>query len=400
MSFTEIKLKSGKTSWEYVEDGPRDPVTGKRNQITRRGRTQGIAKKKVQDAIRELREHGIDRKDTRNMTFDWVAQEWHDMYKLTGKKNSTIDRRSREIKVLNSRMAKQPISLISHYMYQNVINELSVDYAESTLKGMHGAASLIFKYAVRNKWMSENPATGIAFPKKLKTIEEIKQDNIEGKYLTHEELEEFFSAVVKHGLRHDKERFFTLAFSGMRPGELCALQKEDLLFESNAIDISKTLYNKKNNMKGYELTTPKSEKSVRVVGMEQIVMDMLKKTVLENDKHKMQYRKLIDDFCDKDFVFSRKNGYPFTTITLNTRMNRILKHVAFKKHITPHIFRHTHISMLTEAGADISTIMERVGHEDMETTMKVYTHVTEKMKKSAPKKITNLYGNIIEKITN
>src|SRR5699024_8160010 len=125
-----------------------------------------------------------------------------------------------------------------------------------------------------------------------------------------EELEEFLSAAAKYGLRYDKERFYTLAFSGMRPGELCSLQKSDLLFDTNEIDINKTLYSESNNMKDYQLTTPKSDGSVRTINMDEKVMGMLKKVVLNNDKHKMKYRHL-DDFHDMDFVFSRENGYPF-----------------------------------------------------------------------------------------
>ncbi|WP_442788818.1 tyrosine-type recombinase/integrase [Halobacillus sp. HZG1] len=63
------------------------------------------------------------------------------------------------------------------------------------------------------------------------------------------------------------------------------------------------------------------------------------------------------------------------------------------------MFRHTHVSMLAEAKVDLATIMKRVGHEDTTTTMKIYTHVTNKMKKDAPVQISNLYGNILGKIT-
>lgn len=398
--FTEIKLKSGKISWEYVEDGPPHPVTRKRNQITRRGRTQTIAKKRVHDEIRRLEDHGVNQRVTKNMTFEWVATKWYDMYKQTGKKSTTIDKKARDIKPLNEKMANHPIGLVTHFLYQNVLNELSHSYATSTLRGIHGVAKQIFSYAVRNKWMKENPTIDVEFPKKVKTIEEIRQDSIEEKYFNREELEEFLSTAIEHGLKYDKERFFTLAFSGMRSGELCALQKGDLLFDANEISIWKTIYSPKNNMREYILTTPKTDKSVRVISMEPFVMDMLKKLVRQNDEHKMKYRQLIDDFHDKDFVFSRENGYPFYTIPVNVRMHRLLELTTIKKKATPHIFRHTHISMLTEAGVDVATIMNRVGHEDMETTMKIYTHVTEKMKKKAPERITNIYGNILEKITN
>lgn len=62
------------------------------------------------------------------------------------------------------------------------------------------------------------------------------------------------------------------------------------------------------------------------------------------------------------------------------------------------MLRHTYISMLREAEVDLPTIMAWVGHEDIETTRKIYTHVTNKMKKDASAKVTNLYGNILNKI--
>lgn len=78
-------------------------------------------------------------------------------------------------------------------------------------------------------------------------------------------------------------------------------------------------------------------------------------------------------------------------------MARLLEHTNIKKDATPHIFRHTHISMLTEANVDLNTIMERVGH-DMQTTLKIYTHVTNKMKKDASEKMTSTFGNILHNI--
>jgi site-specific recombinase XerD len=107
---------------------------------------------------------------------------------------------------------------------------------------------------------------------------------------------------------------------------------------------------------------------------------------------------MYEDFHDMNFVFSRDSGYPFAPKNITDRMERLVGKTSIKKNATPHIFRHTHISMLTEAGVDIATIMARVGHEDIETTMKVYTHVTNKMKKDASDKLNNLYGNILQNI--
>src|SRR5699024_5796346 len=116
------------------------------------------------------------------------------------------------------------------------------------------------------------------------------------------------------------------------------------------------------------------------IDMDPSIMRMLKLLVHQNDVHKMKYQTILEDFNDEDFVFQRNNGYPFITKNLADRMRRILRYTDIKKILTPHDFRHTHISLLTESGVDLPTIMQRVGHEDPETTLKVYTHVTEKMK--------------------
>ncbi|WP_306798708.1 tyrosine-type recombinase/integrase [Oceanobacillus saliphilus] len=112
----------------------------------------------------------------------------------------------------------------------------------------------------------------------------------------------------------------------------------------------------------------------------------------------MKYRHELDEYHDANFIFCRSNGYPFIQKNIIMRMNRLLGYTKIEKHATPHIFRHSHISMMTEAGIDLATIMEKVGHEDMKTTMKIYTHVTNKMKKDASAKVRTLYENALSDI--
>jgi len=80
-------------------------------------------------------------------------------------------------------------------------------------------------------------------------------------------------------------------------------------------------------------------------------------------------------------------------------MRRILKYTDIKKKLTTHSFRHTHISMMAESGDAPPTIMNRVGHENPNTTLKVYTHVTEKMKIKSIENITTHHGNILKKLS-
>src|SRR5699024_2728433 len=301
--------------------------------------------------------------------------------------------REKEINLLNEYLARAPITDITHYMYQNLLIDLDKrGYARTTISGVNTCANMIFKYAKRNKLIKENPREDAIVPKKKVSIKDLEENSIKESYFESEELDKFLNAVLTVGLDLDKEWFFTLAFSGMRPGELVALKKSDLDINKNTIRISKTLYSENNNMKEYVLDTTKTNRS-RIIDMDESIMKMLKQLVRSNDLHKIKYRTVIEDFHDEDFVFQRKIGYAFLT---KKRLSKVTK---IEKKWNPHNFRHKHISMMTEAGAELSTIMERVGHIDLNTTFKIYTHVTEKMKVTSIKNVTSHHTNILEKLS-
>ncbi|WP_282434400.1 tyrosine-type recombinase/integrase [Desulfosporosinus orientis] len=68
------------------------------------------------------------------------------------------------------------------------------------------------------------------------------------------------------------------------------------------------------------------------------------------------------------------------------------------KHITLHSFRHTHISLLIEAGVDIKAIQQRVGHTDINTTMNIYAHMTKNMKEKASQAFSERMKGLSEKL--
>ncbi|SHI01440.1 Phage integrase family protein [Virgibacillus chiguensis] len=179
------------------------------------------------------------------------------------------------------------------------------------MQGVNTTAGMIFRQAIKDKLIKDNPQNGVVVPKKRKTVEEIEKDPIETKYLERKELDDFLKAVREHGLDLDLERFYLLAFSGMRSGELLALKWTDINFKSNEIRITKTLYNENNNMKKYQLTPPKTEGSIRTINVEEEIINLLKSHYRRQSKTKMKYRHELEEYHDGNFVFSRPNGYPF-----------------------------------------------------------------------------------------
>lgn len=397
MHCRKVKTKSGH-AWECFADAPKNPRTGKRKLIKRRAKTQKEAKKRVEDAIEKINYNKNDFLHE-NITFEHLSQKWLDVYAATGVKRGSVRIREKEVRILNRYFAKLLLPEISHHMYQNMLIHLDKEgYAQTTISGVNTCANMIFKYAVRNKLLIENPRQDAFIPKKAITVEDLEKDIISNLYFDQNELFIFLDAVLKIGLELDMERFYTIAFSGMRPGELTALKKPDLDFKNNTIRVSKTLHNENNNIKEYRLDTTKTNKA-RTINMDEKVMTMLKKLVQRNDEHKMKYRTIIEDFHDENFLFQRPNGYPFSIKNLGDRMRRIMKCIKVDKRLTPHSFRHTHISMMTEAGVDLPTIMKRVGHEDPDTTLKVYTHVTEKMKIESIDQIATMNEGLLQKLS-
>ena len=98
-------------------------------------------------------------------------------------------------------------------------------------------------------------------------------------------------------------------------------------------------------------------------------------------------------FTKTDYIFITDGGYLFDVHFVN----KILKNVDFYKASSTHTFRHTHISFLAEANVPLKAIMERVGHNELRTTLAIYTHVTDKMKSESNNTINKIGSAISHK---
>lgn len=381
--------------WICIIEGPPDPTTGKRNQIPRRADTQKEALARAKSVYNE-RKLGIDSKRSKRILIKDVAEEWLKIYSKGKVKRRSVVQRGVQASNLNKYFKMKPISKITHRDYQNYLNDLDDQgYAHNTILGINNTANMIFKYAMKHKIRIDNPTIDAVIPQKLITVEEIenKDQLIEDKYLNRSELLDFFSTIKEHGKPQDKEIFYLLAFSGFRSGELCALKWTDIDFGTNQIRITKTMDSE--DMHNYQLETPKTKGSIRVVPVDENIMIMLKEHKELQAVQMKSQRNYFKDYHDKKFIFRNDDGYPLNMQHIRGRMKRIIKDTSITKHATPHIFRHTFVSMLAEAGVDLNTTMQRVGHENEKTTLNIYTHVTQKMQKNADLKIKNHYADVL-----
>jgi len=382
--------------WYFAIDIGIDPKTGKRKQKRKGGfATRKEAEIAAANLVKELADGTyIEESD---ITFKDFSQQWIEMYEASGTvKISTIRVRKHEIKRLMDYFAKLRLRDITLKRYQDALLDLKKrGFAENTIEGAHRTGRMIFKKAVELGLIKKDPTEFAVVPREQKTVEEIESQKEIPKYLERDQLLRFLETAKTHGLENDYVMFLTLAYTGMRIGELSALKWSDIDFEEQTISITKTLYNPAYNAKKYQLLTPKTRSSIRTIDVDEYVIAELKKHRMRQNEIRMKYR---DVYHDENFVFAKNYnkdflGYPENSKMILLRMRRLLRLAGLDESLSPHSLRHTHTSLLAEAGATLEEIMERLGHRDDDTTRNVYLHITKKRKKEVSQKFAELMRN-------
>lgn len=386
-------FKRGDT-WTYVLDVGKDPKTGKRQQKTKGGFKR---KKDAEEAAVKLKEelsNGIQPISDR-CTFEELGEMWLVAYERRNQvKPSTIRVRVHERLTWLNHFKKIDVHQLTRHMIQHALNDMSKDYASNTLSGILSTLRKILRFGKEQGFLKHDPSEFVYMPKKRKTLAETSNEDITLKYMEKATLKELLDCAKRFGLDHDLTMFTLLAYTGMRIGEALALQWSDIDFDQQIVHIRKTMYNPKNNLREYQLETPKTESSKRDLVVDQALMELFKQVQRKQKEMRFKYREAYD----KQFVFvsyqEKTAGYPLTNKTVTFRLQRLLKTAKIEQHITLHTFRHTHTSLLAEAGVGLIEIMERLGHKDDSITRDVYLHVTKELKKEAVHKFSKLMNDL------
>lgn len=381
---TGKKCTCGAT-WSYIIDVGRDPATGRRKQKKKGGfATKKEAQEAAAKTIMEVSEGTYV--EEKNITFEAFAKEWLEIYKNSGRvKPSTCMFREVVMQRLLVFFGNAKLKSISRKTYQSFLDSLQKKgYAKNTILSTHAVGQLIFKKAVEMEIIKNDPTVFCVIPKKQKTVEELESERELPKYMEKKQLIDFLEAAKIHGLFGDYAAFLTLSHTGMRIGELCALKWKDIDFKGKTISITKTLFCPFGVTRDYQLLTPKTKASKRVIDISQEVVNALLDHRAVQNELKMKYRKT---YIDEDFVFVRDSeewaGQPYYKKFASERAKRLFRIIGLEMNLTLHSFRHTHTSLLAKAGVPLEVIMERLGHTNDQITRTIYLHVTESRKKDA-----------------
>ncbi len=235
---------------------------------------------------------------------------------------------------------------------------LAGSLAPTYIKSINNQVSAIFNYAVKYYGLQENPArvAGSVGKKKAGSM----------KFWTVEQFNAFIVCVSNFSA---KVGLSTLFWTGMRIGELLALSPADVDLEANTVTISKSFQ----SFEGREIITePKTPKSNRVVPIPAKLRDLLK-----------QYIDALYEPQPEDRLF------PYTKSFFQRWMVKGCEASSIER-IRLHDLRHSHASLLINLGYPILLVSERLGHEDVETTLQTYGHLYNTTTDEAVKKLDDL----------
>ena len=223
-------------------------------------------------------------------------------------------------------------------------NELiKIGYSPTYLKTINNQLSAIFNYAVRYYDLKSNPCA------KAGSMGKSKAEEMD--FWTGEEFRKFIDSVMNKRLSY--MAFMTLYWTGMRLGELLALNPKDVDLEKRTISITKS-YQRLG--KKDVITPPKTPKSKRVITVPEFLAADIK-----------DYMDSLYDLQENDRLF------PITKYYLEHEMQRGIKESGVKR-IRVHDLRHSHVSLLINMGFSALAIGNRVGHETEKITYR-YAHL-------------------------
>ena len=310
----------------------------------KRKKKEGFARKK--DAQEYERTFKLQQSGSCDMTFRQMTELYLSDCKIRQKPTSYYTKENminNHILPYFSDTPIKDITAIAVRQWQNALLSDPKGYSQNYLHTVNGHLSAIFNHAVKFYGLRSNPARECG---KIKT---------KATKINFWKLEQFNTFMQTLGYTYPARTMFLLLFwTGIRVGELLALTLNDFNFETHTLHISKS-YAQLNKMD--LIQTPKTEKSNRILTIPPFLEEEIK-----------IYTAKLYAYKPSERLFPVSKGL------LVYYIKKVCT-AADLPTIRIHDLRHSHASMLINMGMSPLLVQERLGHEKIETTLNIYSHL-------------------------
>ncbi|WP_323678203.1 tyrosine-type recombinase/integrase [Lactobacillus johnsonii] len=375
-SIKDYKLKSGKKRYEFVISLGQNS-NGDRIQVHRRGFKTYAEAEAVFNKLSQTKPDNFVKQ--KQIKVSELRDLWFENYK-TQVKESTANKNKQvfdnhvipdfgnqyidkitvaELQKWADRKAKQIVK------YRDAINEFNA----------------LFEYGIRLNYVSENPLKRIIIPKKTSRPRRDTEHNV----YTRGELNQFLEVAKEYGLVQ-YTYFKLLSATGLRKSEALALTWQDIDLKAGTLSVNKTLAYGLDNKT--IIQPPKSPKSKRILP----ISDSLKEVLIDyKQKQKIISNKLFHTIKGTYLKMSKPDQWLKSIYAKDhekkvkyAKTHNLKEPQPDLHHITVHGFRHTFATLLiAETNVKPKTVQMLLGHENIQMTLDIYTHVNNKNKEDA-----------------
>lgn len=360
----EYKLKNGESRFEVYAYLGNNYYTGKNDRVRKKGfLTHEEAELFLAKAIVEYHEKGVLAREPKMKSFGEVYELWFKQYKHNVQGNTYI----KTLEVANIHILPifkdSLINRISVEFCQDIVNEWYKSYAKASM--LVSIVKRIFKLGINLNYCSDNPMSKVMRPKKS------HETNYMPPFYTKAELNRFFECIQQTESKLVNVLFRVLAYCGLRRSEIMALQWRDIDEVNRIMSINRVLAESE---EGTVIQPPKNFTSQRKISIDATTMKILHEWRTYQKRHMLKLGFNTDS--PEQFIFNNQETNSHLNLYyLGNKIPKILKKHNLPR-INTHGFRHTHCSLLFEAGLDMQEVKDRLGHSKISTTMNIYAHVT------------------------
>ncbi|MBQ7007589.1 MAG: site-specific integrase [Ruminococcus sp.] len=242
----------------------------------------------------------------------------------------------------------------------------SLKLQPETVRKIYVVLQSIFHRGVEQGFIRDTPCRNVILPK--------NRSKKKKPVLDEEQTSRFMKLIEEKKCDPDIKRIIkVLLYTGMRCGECLALSWNDINFEEMTISIEHNLADVAGK---HWLTTPKTESSIRTIGMSQALADIFR----EQKKYQEQLIEALGDgFSHPEMVFTSANGNYRDRSSLGTSLKRFLRGTEFD-FLTLHSLRHCNATLLLNSGVDLKVVSDHLGHCDIGVTANIYADVLKSTK--------------------
>ncbi|MBP3604756.1 MAG: site-specific integrase [Lachnospiraceae bacterium] len=413
---SDIHVRKRGEKWYYSFEAA--SIDGKRKRIERvGGKTKKEALEKGIQALSEYNNSGQHFEPASVSVADFLDYYMDNYCKINNKYNTQVGNISAIEKHLKPAFGVYKLSSLGTAAIQEFVNDkfVSGNFAKSTLENIIAPLSQAFEYAIDLGYVKDNPCRRIKYPKNCRTAKTRE-------VITVNEYNEIMEELDKH-------KPFNISvmigwYAGLRISETFGLTWNDIDFDNKTITVNKQIVKrnfgvdvrkafkekgKKEERSAWYFQSPKTPTSNRTIVVSDDLIRVLRAYRKEQLEHKIYYGEYYRELYLKeetdekgkpiqrvieieksipctlptaDMIFRKENGGYISTDSFKYAA-RIIHHKLGMDKFDYHSLRHTHATMLIEAGVSPKTVQERLGHASIQTTFDKYVHNTKDMEHEA-----------------